>query len=124
MCTFQGKVQAKKSKQPVVTVRANKGKEKMLVTKGEEDYDLPLLVEERKKLLDKPGDVDLPRSVPIFMFMKLAGAGKGINLVFDTAATGLVTLNHIPGRQLKAMHCKGEAVTLEGLGKTKNIARK
>ena len=91
---------------------------------GEEDeYDRPLLVSEQEKLLTKPGDVQLPQSTPVFMFMKMAGAGSGINLVFDTAATGLVTLHHVPGWKLKATKCQCEQIAIEGLGKAQSIAQ-
>ena len=88
-----------------------------------EDYDRPLLMSEQT-LMEQPNVIAVGQSMPIFMMMRLAGVSRGINLVFDTACTGVILQDAIPGRQLKASKSNDETIELEGLGSKKSTARK
>ena len=53
---------------------------------------------------------------PIFLFHKLQGRTRGINTVYDSAASALVTTHAIPGNELKAAERKMPDITIQGLG--------
>lgn len=90
-----------------------------------ESNDRPLLVEHKGTLLKnaKVTGYISSQSKPLFMFMRLQGRSKGINLVFDSGASALICTHKIPGIQLQACRTTNETVELQGLGATKKTAQ-
>ena len=90
-----------------------------------EPNDRPLLVKHKETLLmnSKITSVISSDTRPIFMFMQLKGRTRGLNLIFDSGASALVTLNSIPGKELKACKNNNQIIELQGLGSTKNSAQ-
>ena len=86
---------------------------------------IPLMADHENELLDNPkiSGIIESNTQPVFMFMKIEGHTRGLNLIFDSGASAsLITTNAIPGQELKA--CKSQHnVQLQGLGASKRQAQ-
>ena len=85
----------------------------------------PLLEKHKDSLLKNSNITSIinPDTRPIFMFMQLKGRTRGINLIFDSGASALITLNSIPGKELRACKNENQTIQLQGLGSTSNTAQ-
>ena len=89
------------------------------------DTERPLLVQHKETLLNQKDVTTTITNLakPLFMFMKLKGHQRGINLVFDSGSSAVVCTDSIPGKELKACKQYNEAIELQGLGATKKHAQ-
>ena len=57
---------------------------------------------------------------PIFMFQQIQGRTRGINTVYDSAASALITKHSIPGNELRASKRDPTGIMVQGLGSAVN----
>ena len=89
-----------------------------------QDNDRPLLVKDKEILLNQQDVLSLNgHSKPLFMFMKLKGYTRGINLMFDSGSSAVVCTDSIPGKELKACKIQNQDIELQGLGATRKQAQ-